>query len=347
MNYEIEITRRCNYSCPGCNHLCNIVPDPSSDMTQEDIESIVRQINALDPAPGLMIVIGGEPTLHPKCAEFCRYIKGNLRRGGSLLLDTNFSNPDVIADCEAAGFKVRDYKGSRDPDEVFRRKADYHFNVLLSPKDEHIPAVDPKQCNVLNGLGGSWSCGMSIHRYKGAVRWCWCPGGSSLCKLLQREEFMFPTLRDLFNSNVDEFRRTICPHCMYLARPQILAKDSMGRVSECFKRGLSELKEYMAEAEKAHPELPRQLAKVSPRKDVAPAKAVAEPVRAAPEEPAKDERPAVPASPARSKSIVIPDHATVLGYAKKPEDARNAVKEAARSRMEALDVDISRATGGR
>ena len=252
MNYEIEITRRCNYSCPGCNHLCNIAPDPSSDMTYKDIGSVVNQINALDPAPGLVIVIGGEPTLHPECAGFCRYIKDNLKRGGELLLDTNFSRPDVIAACEAVGFTVRDYKGSRDPDEVFRRKASYHFNVLLSPKDEHLPAVSPKQCNVLNGLGGSWTCGMSIHRYRGALRWCWCPGGSSICKLLRREEFLFPTLSDLFNSDVDLFRSTICPHCMYLARPQILAKDSMGRVSECFKQGLAELRAYVAEAVKAN-----------------------------------------------------------------------------------------------
>ena len=296
MNYEIEITRRCNYKCPGCNHLCNIAPDPSSDMTDDDVASVVSQINALDPSPGLIIVIGGEPTLHPRCVEYCRYIKEHLRRGGELLLDTNFSNPDVCAECEKVGFTLRDYKGSRDPDEVFRRKASYHFNVLISPKHEHLNAIDPRQCNVLNGLGGAWSCGLSVHRYKGALRWCWCPGGSSICKLLRREEFMFGTLAELYSSDVDLFRRTICPHCQYLARPQILARDSMGRVSECFREGLEELKRYNAAAESA----------------ASTSVSCAEPVVA------------VPGSPARPS---VPDCATVLGFAGKPQDAYGAVEE--------------------
>ena len=58
MNYEIDITRRCNFSCPGCNHLCNVVNDPTSDMTAEDVESIVAQINELDREPQRLIVVG-------------------------------------------------------------------------------------------------------------------------------------------------------------------------------------------------------------------------------------------------------------------------------------------------
>ena len=316
MNYEIEITRRCNYKCPGCNHLCNIVPDPSSDMTSGDVASIVDQINALDPSPGLIIVIGGEPTIHPKCVEFCRYIKDNLRRGGELLLDTNFSHPDVCSRCEEVGFKLRDYKGSRDPEEVFRRKADYHFNVLLSPKDEHQVAIDPKKCNVLNGLGGSWSCGMSIHRYRGSVRWCWCPGGSSICKLLQREEFMFPTLEALFNSDVSEFRRTICPHCQYLARPQIMARDSAGRVSACFRKGLEALKQYVEEAKTScQAELGSSVGG-----SIADAGAAGH--WASGFDAPRHERRQVVAG--------IPDRALVLGYSKNPSDAESTVKELAR-----------------
>ena len=38
MNIEIDITRECNFACPSCNRMCNIMPkNPGSVMDMNDI----------------------------------------------------------------------------------------------------------------------------------------------------------------------------------------------------------------------------------------------------------------------------------------------------------------------
>lgn len=247
MNYEIDITRRCNVKCAGCNHLCNIIDDPSSDMTREDVESFVRQVSAMDAAPGRIVVVGGEPTLHPRCIEYCEYIKDNLTGARKYVLCTNLSRPAVCRQVVDLGYELLDpYYKEGDVEGLRRSKEAYHFNMLLSPKEEHLNAVKPNDCQVRWGQSRE-GCGLSCHRYRGSLKWCWCPDGTSLCKLLRREEFMFPTLAELYQSDWDEFSREICPHCMQLARPWVYVRDTRGRVSECFKAGLQAIKEYNAE----------------------------------------------------------------------------------------------------
>ena len=247
MNYEIDITRRCNFSCPGCNHLCNVIKDASSDMSQDDVASIVEQINACDSAPKRVIVVGGEPTLHPRCVEYCRYIKEHLRSYSQLRMNTNFSNREVASAVEALGYDLADYLGTRDPEELKIKKAAVHYNSMLSPKDEGIPVSDPHSCFILRGLDGSGPCGMCVHRYKGRLQWCYCPNATSICKLLQREpEFMFPTLAELLDSSKDTLCREVCVHCMAIAKSQVLARDTPGRVSRCFQAGLQALRAYGA-----------------------------------------------------------------------------------------------------
>jgi len=249
MNYEIDITRRCNFSCPGCNHLCNIIKDESSDMTSEDIASIIDQINANDKEPKRMIVVGGEPTLHPKCVEFCKYIKEHVSSYSQLRMNTNFSNQEMVSEIEKLGYDMADYLGPRDADKLRRIKADVHYNSLISPKEEGLPISDPHSCFILRGLGGSGPCGICVHRYKGRLQWCYCPNATSICKLIRREdEFMFPTLAELFRSSIDKLCSEVCVHCMAIAKKQLLAKDTPGKVSECFKAGLEAFRRYGEEA---------------------------------------------------------------------------------------------------
>lgn len=252
MNYEIDITRRCNFRCPGCNHLCNIASDASSDMTPEDIKSVVDQINANDRNPQMIAVVGGEPTMHPGFAAYCQYIKSHVRSFSKLRINTNFTNPDAVALAEALGYEVADYLGPRDPEAQRNAKLAVHYNSLLSPLEEGIPINDPRTCFVLRGLSGSGPCGICVHRYKGRLAWCYCPNATSIAKLLQREdEFMFPTLAELFRSSTDKLCRDVCVHCMSIARHHVLAKDTPGKVSECFRAGLEEFRRYGAAASPA------------------------------------------------------------------------------------------------
>lgn len=296
MNYEIDITRRCNFKCPGCNHLCNIISDRSSDMTPDDIRSIVDQINANDKNPRRIIVIGGEPTLHPKCLEYCRYIKDNLRSYSELRMNTNFSRQDIASEVEKMGYGLADYLGPRDPESQRKAKFDTHYNALISPSEAGIPIQDPRSCFILKGVLSNGPCGMCVHKYKGRVVWCYCPNATSIAKLLQREdEFMFPTLAELLRSDMDKLCSEVCVHCMSIAYRPILAKDTIGQVSKCFSKGLAEFKKYGA----AQGPEPEQGPATEPAPAHAPAPELAAP-RSGDAEPSV--RPLEPASAAGAGS---------------------------------------------
>ena len=74
--------------------------------------------------------------------------------------------------------------------------------------------------------------------------WCWCPIASALCKLLGKEEFMFPTLSDMRAAGTAGLKREICPHCMLFAVHKIKCVDSPGQASECFRQGLENMIQY-------------------------------------------------------------------------------------------------------
>lgn len=249
MNYEIDITRRCNFGCPGCNHLCNVLSDKSSDMTLDDIKSAIEQINTNDSTPRRIIIVGGEPTLHPKCLEYCKYVKEHVRSYSQLRMNTNFSNPKMVEEVEALGYTIADYLGPRDADAQRKAKFNLHYNALMSPADEGLATNDPRSCFILSGISGDGPCGICVHKYKGRLVWCYCPNATSIAKLLRREdEFMFPTLADLFKSSRDKLCDELCRHCMALAKTPILAKDTPGRVSKCFREGLAAFRAYGAAA---------------------------------------------------------------------------------------------------
>lgn len=243
MNYEIEITKRCNFSCPGCNRLCNILSDPTSDLTMEDIASIVNQINTYDPDQGNISVLGGEPTLNNLCTDICKYLKNNLRTARSFILATNSSNNDVADAICKLGFRVLrdtlDEEGSR------LSKANRHWNIAISPKEEGIPLVGSPKDDCIN------ACGISVHKYRGSLKWCWCGPSTTIAKLLCREDFMKPSLKELLISDLSNFISEVCSNCIQIAKYRPLAKDTPDKISECFKKGLEEIKKYNDEVNAA------------------------------------------------------------------------------------------------
>ena len=43
-----------------------------------DYEYFCKAVDSLEGHPGLIGVMGGEPTLHPRFADMCRYLKGKI-----------------------------------------------------------------------------------------------------------------------------------------------------------------------------------------------------------------------------------------------------------------------------
>lgn len=243
MTYEIEITRRCNFSCPGCDHLCNIVKDPTSDMTMDDVESIVAQINEVDPNKNCIRIIGGEPTLHSQCYEICQYVKNNIENAKLLEIYSNHTNNALLDVIKAdLGFNVRMDDG-RDPKGTLVSKIIKHRNPYISPKADNLASIDssPYNCFALS------SCGIDVHKWRGSLVWSWCPPGSSVCKMLKKEEYLKPTLRKLLASDFSKYADEVCGNCFYRLRTPVYMKDSKGTVSSCFKEGLEDLKKYNEE----------------------------------------------------------------------------------------------------
>ena len=240
MTYEIHITHRCNFKCPACCALCNVVNDITSDMDMNEVEEVVRQINDVDRGSKGIRVIGGEPTLHPQCYEICRYIKNNITNIAWLSLATNHTNntlADKIKNDLSFGVQVDDR--SVDPATVARNRAKKHWSFLISPKEEGLPIGDPYQCYALTS-----KCGFAVHKWRGKLAWSWCGNGAAVAKLLRREDMLAPTLYELLGSGFGKWARIVCENCSCIAYTKFLACEYPDLISPCFVDGLRELREY-------------------------------------------------------------------------------------------------------
>ncbi|MDR2945698.1 MAG: anaerobic ribonucleoside-triphosphate reductase activating protein [Candidatus Adiutrix sp.] len=84
-------TQGCNFACPYCHnpHLVRLFGEPVDEVAT--LEFLRRRRPLLDG----VVISGGEPTLQPDLAEFCKKLRG---LGYEVKLDTNGSRPEVVAD---------------------------------------------------------------------------------------------------------------------------------------------------------------------------------------------------------------------------------------------------------
>ncbi|MEN8140862.1 MAG: anaerobic ribonucleoside-triphosphate reductase activating protein [Thermodesulfobacteriota bacterium] len=89
----------CNFRCPFCHNgslLCGPEPGLPSIPPHEVLAYLEKRAGKIS---GL-VISGGEPSLQPELAGFCREVKG---LGLAVKLDTNGSQPQVIEDLLAQG----------------------------------------------------------------------------------------------------------------------------------------------------------------------------------------------------------------------------------------------------
>jgi 7,8-dihydro-6-hydroxymethylpterin dimethyltransferase len=80
-----EIIDECNMQCPVC--FADSAPGKGNSRGMPEIERMLKTILASEPAPDLVQVSGGEPTLHPRLMEILRLLKASPIR--HLMLNTN------------------------------------------------------------------------------------------------------------------------------------------------------------------------------------------------------------------------------------------------------------------
>lgn len=235
MTYEIYITNRCTLRCPGCIQMCDRIQDPNSDMTLEEVDDIISQINEVDCNINTIRIIGGEPTIHSRCFDICKMVHDGIS-AKRFELATNHHDNDLCYKVEKElGYNILIQDGSTDEKVVAKNKINKHISPYLSPSDCAIPLCDPYQCQGLKD-----SCGIAVNKYRGQFIWTWCAWSATLARLMNEPKYLKGSLRELLRCGFRIYADNICPHCARLGKYSLLAKDSYGVVSERFKKGLEE-----------------------------------------------------------------------------------------------------------
>lgn len=72
----IDITNACTERCSNCTRFCGNHKKPFF----MDFETFKRAVDSMEGFPGLVALIGGEPTLHPEFERFCEYLQTRYPR---------------------------------------------------------------------------------------------------------------------------------------------------------------------------------------------------------------------------------------------------------------------------
>jgi len=92
----IIFTIGCNFRCPYC-HNPELVDETAAEIPMADVLAFLRtRVGKLDG----VVITGGEPTLHDDLIPFIKDIKA---LGFKVKLDSNGTNPDVVAKIFSAG----------------------------------------------------------------------------------------------------------------------------------------------------------------------------------------------------------------------------------------------------
>ncbi len=194
---ELHITYRCNLSCVNCNRFSQIKTPHTEDMTLQDVIDFFTQATELNWNPDVLI-IGGEPTIHPDFEEIIRIARQFKGPQGLVQVWTNGRDRDMVN-------KIRHMYNASVPEETFKEKSRIDFpwdDYYTSPADY---GMERHKC----WQHGSEICGVSVD--SGGYMPC-AVGGmlDGVLKLGLRTK----RLADLFDNEKNaELTKQMCKHC--------------------------------------------------------------------------------------------------------------------------------------
>jgi hypothetical protein len=77
---QIDITNACTKKCSNCTRFCGNHRKPF----MMDFDTFKRAVDSMEGFPGIVGIMGGEPTLHPQFEEFVRYFASKFGKSGVL-----------------------------------------------------------------------------------------------------------------------------------------------------------------------------------------------------------------------------------------------------------------------
>ena len=241
-NIEIDVTLECNFRCPSCNRLCDIISNnPKSVMTSLDMEKILISLKPYLFKISQINILGGEPTLNPNIFDICNFLNSNIGNNINLILTTNNSHNDIVKKIHNLYPRIRircddEYSNDIEYDIVNKKrpKIDRHLNFLYGRCDpQHIPY---NKCKIYN------KCGINIFKYLGNIKYYHCSPGKMICILLQKDYLFKNSIEEILDDKTE--LDTVCSYCPEGRRYKILYKNNKS-ISKLFKSGLCEYKRIL------------------------------------------------------------------------------------------------------
>jgi hypothetical protein len=96
----LEITHTCDKCCPRCNH--RVATSPYKHMTMEQYQTVAQAMVGLNIRE--VLLIGGEPLMHPQFSQLLRQVHDDFPRA-DLLLSTNGSRLHLLNNDDRCLFK--------------------------------------------------------------------------------------------------------------------------------------------------------------------------------------------------------------------------------------------------
>lgn len=211
---EIHVDYRCQLRCVSCTRGSFLRRPHTPMITIEQIKDAFRQADDLNWTPRV-IIIGGEPTLHPEFYDICKVARNWSRWHKPDDFVQVFSNghdertrallDKVCTELDCSIFKDEWKPESRVGGE--EGQSQWHLDMFVSPADAGLPFQG--HCY----QHSSEICGVGFDSYGFAL----CPTGLSVGALLN-EEGVYRTKRlaDIFDPVwAEKATKAMCEHCGY------------------------------------------------------------------------------------------------------------------------------------
>ena len=151
---ELHLTYRCNLACAYCNRGCSLRTDHTPDITLAQWETFLNQLKTSNTYILGVILIGGEPTLHPDLFGFVDLTRKLCPDVGISIYSNAFTanSREILAKLKA-DYGIKNSGGTEKPTGSITHEEQ---DVFISPADLGIKR--DFDCNWAGGKG----CGYSV-----------------------------------------------------------------------------------------------------------------------------------------------------------------------------------------
>lgn len=216
---EVHITYKCDLGCLYCNRGCFSHIEFAPDLKVDQFRDFLDECNSLNFKLDDIVIIGGEPALHPQCIEFIKLSKDYVTKNGGqvILFSNNYSerSHSIIEYVKSNSLCVI-YEPTFKTKKVNHAESDDDFCVFISPTDIAKKRIDPCGCYTY--------CGFSMD----SLGYTCCSLGGMISSLLC-PEVRTRNLRDLLDEDFTKRQLSeLCRHCgTFLCKRSDVSEDML------------------------------------------------------------------------------------------------------------------------